>query len=195
MNDINLIVSQNLVKLRKKSNLTQAQLAEKLNYSDKSISKWEKGESIPSVSVLMQIADFYKVKIQDIVYPNKSLSPQKSKIRERSLVSLLLTMSVWLVATILFVVFNFLSLFDATWLCFIVAIPVSFFVLSVVFFRWKNILVVGILLSFFIWTAILAINLCLSTYQTWMIYLIGCPLQLIIIFACGLYYLRKRTKE
>ena len=41
--DIKLNLAENLVKYRKHFNLTQAELAEKLNYSDKAVSKWERG--------------------------------------------------------------------------------------------------------------------------------------------------------
>ena len=195
MENLNLIISKNLISLRKKSNLTQAQLAEKINYSDKAISKWEKGESLPNINVLMQIADFYQVKIQDIVYENKSITPKKSKIRERALVAFICTSIVWLIATISFVVLSILDVVNRAWLCFIVAIPLSFLVLSILSFRWKNPLLIGILLSFFVWTAILTISLYIQNFKTWLIYLIGCPLQLIIIFGDVLYYVRRRNKD
>ena len=81
MDNVNSVIAKNLVTLRKKSNLTQLQLAEKLNYSDKAISKWEKGEALPNINVLMALADFYEVKIQDIVYEHKVVEPKKSKNR------------------------------------------------------------------------------------------------------------------
>ena len=51
------IVRENLVKLRKEHKLTQMELAEKIGYSDKAISKWERGESAPDVATLVQLAD------------------------------------------------------------------------------------------------------------------------------------------
>ena len=43
------ILSKNIIMYRKKNNLTQKQLADKLNYSDKVISKWERSESMPDI--------------------------------------------------------------------------------------------------------------------------------------------------
>lgn len=57
------IIAQNITDLRKKEKLTQAEFAERLNYTDKAISKWERGESIPSIDVLKQIADMFNVKV------------------------------------------------------------------------------------------------------------------------------------
>ena len=57
MKDVRQIIAENLIELRKVNKLTQLELAEKLNYSDKAISKWERGESLPDVEILCQIAD------------------------------------------------------------------------------------------------------------------------------------------
>ena len=61
MEDLKVIFAQNLIALRKQMKLTQIELAEKINYSDKAVSKWERGESIPDVSVLMVIANLFNV--------------------------------------------------------------------------------------------------------------------------------------
>ena len=63
MNDIKQTIADNLVGYRKKAGLTQQQLAEKLNYSDKAVSKWERAEAIPDVVVLKTIADIYGIKV------------------------------------------------------------------------------------------------------------------------------------
>ena len=55
MEDIKKIISKNIQTLRKDADLTQSELAERLNYSDKAVSKWERGESVPDIVVLKQI--------------------------------------------------------------------------------------------------------------------------------------------
>lgn len=57
------IISKNILTLRKKNKMTQADLAEKLNYSDKAISKWERGESLPDAEMLYNIAELFNVEI------------------------------------------------------------------------------------------------------------------------------------
>src|SRR5690554_6504635 len=60
-------VANNLVNYRKDKNLTQMELAEQINYSDKVISKWERGESLPGIDALKTIADFYKISVDDLI--------------------------------------------------------------------------------------------------------------------------------
>ena len=62
-----LIVAKNLANLRKREGLTQAELAEKLDYTDKSISKWEHAETMPDIDILKRLADFYHVSLDYFV--------------------------------------------------------------------------------------------------------------------------------
>lgn len=49
------------------NNMTQMELAEKINYSDKTVSKWERGESSPDIAVLVEIADLFGVTLDYLV--------------------------------------------------------------------------------------------------------------------------------
>ncbi len=69
-NDLNSIIASNLSSLRKNKGLTQGEIAERFNYTDKSISKWEKGDSLPDISVLKELADFYEVSLDYLVNPH-----------------------------------------------------------------------------------------------------------------------------
>ena len=53
--------------LRKEKELTQSQLAEQLNVSDRTVSRWETGTNLPDLSVLVELADFYDVDIREII--------------------------------------------------------------------------------------------------------------------------------
>lgn len=67
MQDVKVVFAQNLISLRKQMKLTQIELAEKINYSDKAVSKWERGESIPDITVLMTIASLFGVTLDFLV--------------------------------------------------------------------------------------------------------------------------------
>ena len=67
MSDILNNFSANLRRLRLKQNLTQEQLAEMLNYSKKSVSKWESGHALPPSAVLPDIAKLLKTTIDDMM--------------------------------------------------------------------------------------------------------------------------------
>lgn len=193
--ELNKIIAHNLCTLRKKSGLTQLQLAEKINYSDKAVSKWEKGDCLPSIYVLMTVADFYGVTLQEIVSEDKTVEPKKGKKDIKTMVSLLSWATVWLVATIVFVVLRYISPVECAWLSFIIAIPASFLVCTIFSLVWKWRLPTAIFSSFFVWTAIMAISLMLKSSQIWLVYLIGIPLQFIIIFGTVLSYIKHRVKE
>ena len=67
------LVAKNLANYRKINNLTQLDLAEKLSYSDKAISKWERGESLPDLYTLEKIANLYGITINDLVYEKQEI--------------------------------------------------------------------------------------------------------------------------
>ena len=67
MDELKETIAKNLVELRTQARLTQLQLAEKLNYSDKAVSKWERGEAIPDIRVLIKLAEIYNITVDDIL--------------------------------------------------------------------------------------------------------------------------------
>ena len=72
-------IGSNIAAYRKQAGLTQAGLAEKLNYSDKAISKWERGESVPDVLTLMQLGQLFGVTMDALV---SSDSPAGAGLQE-----------------------------------------------------------------------------------------------------------------
>ncbi len=189
--DLKENLTANLIRYRKASGLTQAELAEKLNYSDKSVSKWERGESVPDLFVLKQLADFYGVKIDELISAPKEEKPKLSKLlsKKRLITCSCAVGLVWLIATCCFVSLGIIipSLED-TWLSFLIATPVTFIVLLIFTGVWGKNLTTAILLSLFIWTFMLAVFMCLNTLLSllpanlWLIFLIGIPLQALVIF-------------
>ena len=185
MEELNAIVSRNLTALRQKSGLTQLQVAERINYSDKSISKWERGESLPDVSVLIQLAQMYEVSLDQIVSKTekKIMKPKLRKISIHTVITLIAFAFVWFLSTIGFaVVYGLYGLYEKAWLSFIVAIPVSFLVVMILSFIWYPYYVSAIFSSIFLWTTVLAITECINTLNIWLLYVIAAPLQFIIIF-------------
>ena len=102
------IIAQNIAELRRNNNMTQIELAEKLNYSDKAISKWERGESIPDVAVLKNIADIFLVSVDYLLEethkrPMPPAAQATTRKRRRGVITWLGVLLVWMVATISFV--------------------------------------------------------------------------------------------
>ena len=105
------ILSQNLISLRKSRKLTQLELAEKLNYSDKTISKWENGDAVPDLETLVAIAKFYGVTLDALINEEAKALTQENVRENRQInrnklvITLLATTGVWLLAILLFINF------------------------------------------------------------------------------------------
>lgn len=195
MENINEIISKNLIQLRKNNNLTQAQLAEKFNYSDKTISKWESGESMPSIEILHNLAQFYSVTLNDLTTENKItteiIKPQINHTSfNKVVITLLATLVVWLVATLIFVyaqiIFN-----ESVWQVFVWSMPISLIVLLVFNSIWGKKKVNYLIISFLVWTLISSIYLQFIQYNFWVIFILGIPLQISIILWSGLKVSKK----
>lgn len=183
MENLNFIIGKNLQILRKKNKLTQAELAEKLNYSDKAVSKWEKGESLPPIEVFYNISKLYGVSLDNIVGEEK-IKPhviESADLKRRYLhITLLSLLAVWLVALVLFV---FLHIFSGKYypMCFAWSVPVSFIVGIVFDAVWNKCKILFGLLTGLVWSLLLCLAGQLWHFNIWEILLIGIPLQIGII--------------
>ena len=164
--------SQNLIKLRKAKNLTQLQLAEKLNYSDKAISKWEVGSVLPDIETMQHIAEFFGITVNDLIYAKKK-NILKEFYKTHLCTTLLVTISIWFVATIIFFVLDSATSLQRTWLTFIFTIPINAIVLIVLSGIWFKKIFVYLSATAFLWSTILAIFLAINNPQLWFIFIVG----------------------
>ena len=74
-----------LKKLRKEKNLTQEQLAEQLNISGRTISRWETGTNMPDISLLVELANFYDVSIPEIIDGERKSETINEEVKETAL--------------------------------------------------------------------------------------------------------------
>lgn len=191
--EINKKIAQNLTYYRKASGMTQAELAQKINYSDKSVSKWESGGGVPDIYILMQLADLYGVSIDALVGKAPIQAPQnmaasKKKKGSRLLLILLSSGLVWLVATCCFVGVSMWNDTAPAWLAFMYAVVVNAIVLIVYSGIWKYRFVNFLSVSLLVWTTILSIYLTvdyillqmnMEIRALWVIFLLGIPLQVL----------------
>ena len=182
MNDIKQVIAKNLISLRKKHHLTQNELAEKLNYSDNAISRWEHAEVTPSIETLEQIAKIYNVPLRAIIEDNAVRESEKTSRRQTAneLAILLITTSlVWFVATIIFVCAQ-LIWGKTLWQIFVWSLPIVALVMLPFHHYWGRHIYKFTVLTVFVWTLLAAIFLQfyhLSSWM-WMIFIIGVPIQI-----------------
>src|SRR5574344_275143 len=183
--ETNKIIGNNISKYRKKINMTQLELADELNYSDKAVSKWERGDGAPDIEVLLKLAGIFGVTLNDLCYefPEKSkeIVLPNNKLKH-IYISILSFGLVWLIATI---VFAFLLAFSPNiakkWICFIYAIPLSSIVLLVLNSNWGKKIWNCLFVSIIIWGVFLSICLSVNSVSINWLFLIGVPLQLLTI--------------
>ncbi|MBO5897678.1 MAG: helix-turn-helix domain-containing protein [Clostridia bacterium] len=200
MEELKKIIAQNIIELRRTNNMTQLELAEKLNYTDKAVSKWERGESLPDISVLKAIADMFGVKIDYLVTTDhiepvaevlmtEDAEEEAEKSHRRTAVNRRVVPGIsillgWFVATFCFVVAQLASEASQQWLSFIFAVPVTFVVWLIfnsIWFRGKhNFLIISLL----VWSLLAAIHISCVAFGVapgiWLIYFLGIPGQAII---------------
>ena len=211
---LKLQIGKNIAAYRKELGLTQAGLAEKLNYSDKAVSKWERGESIPDVLTLMQLASHFGITVGDLLDdPNElpgnptTLEAAMTQVSEKALkrkanknvIQALSSTLVWFVALFAFVMlstFDFLEKYSC--LLFFYAIPANCIVLLSLRsawhdFRWNKMLITGI-----VWGSLLSIFVTIQvflSYNFWKLFLLGIPGQLAIFLWFRLFRPAKQKKE
>ena len=191
MENVKEIIADNLVALRKSRRMTQQELAEKLNYSDKAISRWEHAETLPDIETLCKICEIYGVKFEYLLQkeqPNKNPYVVKNDFPGRILITFIIMCSVWTAATLAYTYIN--AIFNVkVWTIFIWAIPFSAFLCEVcnaIFF--KNKAFACVVFSVASWTTILALYLQTLKYNTWMLFIMGVPLQALIILVTVFRY-------
>lgn len=194
MSDIKTAVANNIVSLRKASSMTQLELAERLNYSDKAVSKWERAEALPDIATLLQISQIFGVTIDYLVTEqhDKDVAKAKKEKKKESrrprynhgIITIVSIMLVWLIALFIFVM---LSLFSAStffrWMVFAYTVPVCSIVWLVFNSVWFNKKLNYFIISLLMWSLLAIIHLSLLPFgmRIHIIYLLGIPGQIIIL--------------
>ena len=188
MNNIKSIVAKNIAQLRQSKGMTQLELAERLNYSDKAVSKWERAESMPDISVLVEIADMFAVPLDYLVREeHEQPKPKKEKPKRnynKKFVAALSVLVVWLVAFIAFVVISIATNgAPIQWLMLVYAVPISMIVWLVFNSIWFNTRRNYLIVSLLVWSLLIALHVSFlpAGINIWQIYLLGIPGQIIIL--------------
>jgi transcriptional regulator with XRE-family HTH domain len=191
IHEINQKIAQNLIYYRKKAGFTQAELAEKINYSDKSVSKWESGNGVPDVYTLLQLAKLYKVSMNDLVGEETAAQeelPKKKSVGLHVLIMLLSCGIVWLAAILVFVGLQIVKPSGPWWIAFLYAVMISAIIVIVYASIWKYRLLNFFAVSTLVWMSLtcLYVTCYLISLSTgwdigalWCVFLLGIPLQVL----------------
>lgn len=207
-------IGANIVSYRKRNGLTQARLAEKLNYSDKAVSKWERGESVPDVMTLVQLSELFDISVNDLLLDPNELPDNPGRVERvmgaavektlkrkanKTIILMLSSLLTWFVALLLFVVLSVLDV-EKSWLAFFYAVPVDATVMLSLRSAWKDFRWNRALISIIMWGGLISLFMSLVVLvdpslwtRLWRIFLLGIPGQAAILLWFEIY--RKPKKE
>ena len=205
-------IGANISAYRKREGWTQAQLAEKLNYSDKAVSKWERGESVPDVLILADLAELYGITVNDLLVDPNALPEQTGAVQHameqvvektlkrkanKNTILQLSSILVWFVALLIFVVLDTIGV-PHSYLAFFYAIPADAIVMLSLRSAWQDFRWNRALVSMLAWGALLSLYmtlLILAQFNAWKIFLLGIPGQAAILLWGRLFRPDRREKN
>ena len=186
MDDLKVITASNIINLRTAKGMTQAELGELLNYSDKSVSKWERAEAVPDAYVLKKMSEIFGVTVDYILNSHDSWEkPESFKKAERGfrskVISAVAIAGIWTLAFLIYIIGWLLE--SNWWLLFIYALPVSLITLLVLNSVWESgknnrHIIYALVASIF-----LTIYLTFISYNPWQILLLLIPAELIVFLS------------
>ncbi len=211
--NLKYFIGKNIAMQRKQAGLTQAELAEKLNYSDKAVSKWERGESIPDVLTLAQLAEQFGITVNDLLADPNALPEDAGIVQQtmgkmvektlkrkanRNIILGLASILVWFVALFLYVVLSTVDV-PRSWLAFLYAIPADGIVMLCLRSAWKDYRGNLLFISIIMWGALLSLyvtTLLFTGTNMWKAFLLGIPGQAAIVLWCQMFSpIKKREKQ
>lgn len=188
MEDLRRIIGRNIVLLRTKAHLTQAEFASRLHYTDKAVSKWERGDSVPDIAVLKQIADLFGVTVDYLLYEHEAsekvllAEDAVTKRHNHLLIALIAVIGVWFLAVLAFSV-TYMAIRMPLWQAFVSAVPVSLIVALVFNSIWGRRKMNYLLISLLLWSTLVALYLFFLSKNLWALFLIGIPVQICVILS------------
>lgn len=192
MDELKLIVASKLIKLRQEAGFTQAELGEKLNYSDKTVSKWERGESLPDAFVLLRIAQIYGTTVDALLSEQEPWQDPIKKEREEekknapkfssTVVTLVAIAGIWTMSVILYVTL-WIAANMHLWMIFATAVPISLITLLVLNSVWNKGRHNQIIVMLLVACIIALLYLFLLPFNPWQLFLILIPAE-VMVFLC-----------
>ena len=197
LEELKLVAAGNLINLRTAAGLTQAELGAKLNYSDKSISKWERGEAIPDAYVLTQIAELFGVTVDYILSSHTDWEPIKTPedpkqdvVYSTSVIIAIAVLGVWTLALTAFVALWLGGM--VRWIIFVAAFPVSMLTLLVLLCIFKRTRYLKYVVALFVLSLFAAAYLLFINHNPWQIFLILVMAEVLVFLS---FHVQKRPKK
>ncbi len=199
MDELKIIIASNLIRLRTAAGMTQLELAAKLNYSDKAVSKWERAESTPDVFVLKQIAEIFGVTLDYITVQHDEWDKSPATVIDEmqfrpSMLAAAVSVAIYTVVVVIFVLLWILRI-GIVWELFIYAIPINAVTMLVFNSLWRkgkgNIYIVSVIVASLIAVAYFILHQALEL-NLWQLFIIAIPAEILVILS---FFILKKSKK
>lgn len=200
LNELKLICAGNLINLRTEKSMTQAQLGAKLNYSDKNISKWERGEALPDAFALTRISEIFGVSVDFILSAHDTVEAPEGMPVEDNVptyrADVIIAIAVLSIMTSALTAFVILWLFGILeWRIFLIGISLSLLsalVLDCVFYKRKGL---EYIISAFVLSLFLLAYFAVPEANIWQVFLIAVPAVALVFLACNVREIPKKARK
>ncbi len=194
MKEIEAILASNMIELRHKAGMTQIELAEKLNYSDKSVSKWERAESSPDISVIKSIADIFGVSVDYLIAEHDPKEKRSLitnvKLLPHAIITWISIIGIWILALLIFVICWICG--SIRWMIFVYAVPISLITLLVLHTLWDRGRFNFLIVSGLVVSVIVLVYLAFLDKNWWQLFLLIVPAE---IETALCFWLGKKIKK
>lgn len=198
MKEIETTIASNIIELRTRAGMTQLELAEKLNYSDKSVSKWERAEALPDVIVLRNIADIFGVTVDYLMRPHDpeekiSIVDSVKSTIPYQIIMAITAVGIFTVATILFIIFWLRGIIY--WQVFVYALPVLMISLLVLNSIWHDGKYNFVIVSLLVLSIVATLYVVFLKHNWWQLFLIEIPAEALIVLSFRLFHVNHKKDE
>ncbi len=195
--DLREIIAKNIATLRAGRHMTQFELSEKLRYSDKAVSKWERAAAVPDVFVLKQLSEIFEVSVDYLLEPHEGEplpAPPPKAEKNRSAITMLSFFAVWTLAVVLFLV-TWIFFPPAHWQIFIYALPVSLITLLVFSGLWGNRRTTFLILFALLPSLLLTLYIIFLPYRLWLLFILALPAEIILTLCFNVTKKKKQAPQ
>lgn len=190
LSDLKLISASNIINLRTGSGMTQAELGAKLNYSDKTISKWERGEAIPDAYVLTQMAELFGVTVNDLLSAHDKWEPtvteeeQPGPTYSISVIIALVLLGIFTAGLAVFVTLWMLGVIE--WRVFLVTLSVAILAYMILICVFRHGRHLQYILAAFVLSLFVLAYFFLPVDRPWQLFLLAVPAEAIVFLSCNI---------
>lgn len=179
--ELSRITAKNITELRRRFQMTQLELGNAIDYSDKAVSKWERGEAVPDAYVLLRLAKLFGVSVDYLLHDHSGQELPSAKRTNHVTISVLAVSAVWTLFAVAYISVLLVTALSY-WLFFVYAAVVSFLLLTIFNTLWGNkrfnMLFIGLFVA-----SLIAMVYCLllPLGNLWQILILIIPSEFIVI--------------